>query len=251
MRRSEHRYTRLGAALASAWFFASGAASAQHADAQRAATGQALFDKAVEEMKRGDLDSACPKLEEVTRLVPDGIGAKIELARCYERWGRTASAWAQWTRVEALARRKGQGDRQTEAAARAEALRPRVARLTVEVAPGTARIPKLASTSPTRKNGRTSSMRSREQPGRHSSRSARFDAPTSPTPAPVSTSPAPTLPSARVSVEIRPSGVFRPPPAQTASELAKSTSMSRRSPGAKLIRCVFVSRLTGSVTFTS
>ncbi len=144
MRRSERPRQHLVAiALAGSILSSSALASAQGADAQRAATAQGLFDTAVEEMKKGDLDSACPRLEEVTRLVPDAVGAKVELARCYERWGRIASAWTQWTRVEALARRKGQSDRQTEAAARAEALRSRVARLTVEVSSDAAATPGL------------------------------------------------------------------------------------------------------------
>ena len=130
-------------AVACALFSAATRASAQGADAQRAATAQGLFDRAIEEMKKGDLEAACPRLEEVTRLVPDALGAKVELARCYERWGRIASAWTQWTRVEALARRKGQADRQSEAAKRAGALASRVARLTVEVAPDAAAIPGL------------------------------------------------------------------------------------------------------------
>jgi len=144
MRPSERpRQHLVAVAVASSIGLASALASAQGADAQRAATAQGLFDRAIEEMKKGDLDSACPRLEEVTQLVPDALGAKVELARCYERWGRVASAWTQWTRVEALARRKGQADRQAEAAARSEALRSRVARLTVEVAPEAAAIPGL------------------------------------------------------------------------------------------------------------
>lgn len=122
-----------------------GPASAQEADAevQRASAAQGLFDQAVAEMKQNDFASACPKLEEVTRLVPDALGSKIELAQCYERWGRTASAWLQWTRVETLAARKNQADRRARAGARAAALLPRVARLTVEVPSEVARIPGL------------------------------------------------------------------------------------------------------------
>ncbi|WP_052376556.1 tetratricopeptide repeat protein [Chondromyces apiculatus] len=108
-------------------------AHAQSADAQTAATAQSLYDQASADMDAGQFARACPKLEEVTRLIPDGLGAKLTLAECYEKAGRLASAWAQYTLVETLAARAGQAERAQQAATTAAALKPRLATLTVEV----------------------------------------------------------------------------------------------------------------------
>lgn len=44
----------------------------------------------------------------MTRLVPEGLGAKLTLAECYESQGKLASAWTQYTVVESMAARTGQ-----------------------------------------------------------------------------------------------------------------------------------------------
>ncbi|EYF01653.1 tetratricopeptide repeat protein [Chondromyces apiculatus] len=113
--------------------FASTPARAQPAIAQTAATAESLYDQASTDMDAGKFASACPKLEEVTRLIPEGVGAKLTLAECYEKAGRLASAWAQYTLIEPLATRAGQRERARQAAAKAKALKPRIAMLTVEV----------------------------------------------------------------------------------------------------------------------
>ena len=99
---------------------------------------QALFDSADELMKSKNYAAACPKLEEVTRLVPDGLGAKLTLAECYEGAGKLASAWSTYSQVESLAARLNQPDRQTLARDRATALKPRLAKLVIKVAPAIA-----------------------------------------------------------------------------------------------------------------
>ncbi|XXT20955.1 hypothetical protein WME94_05215 [Sorangium sp. So ce429] len=110
-----------------------GTAQAQRVDRHAALTAQALYEQATAEMDAGSFASACGKLEEVTRLVPDGLGAKLTLGQCYEAWGKLASAWAQYTIVEALAARAGQADRAERAGAWAAALKPRLATLSVHV----------------------------------------------------------------------------------------------------------------------
>ncbi|WP_437961309.1 hypothetical protein WME76_17840 [Sorangium sp. So ce119] len=112
---------------------ATGPAQAQEVDRHAAVTAQALYDQATAELEAGRFASACGKLEEVTRLVPDGLGAKLTLAQCYEAWGKLASAWAQYTIVEALAAKAGQAERSARAGASAAALKPRLATLTVDV----------------------------------------------------------------------------------------------------------------------
>jgi tetratricopeptide (TPR) repeat protein len=125
--------TALLAVLAAGAVLASGEARAQTAAPGSAAAAQALFDQASAEMDEKQYAAACPRLEEVTRLVPEGIGARLALAECYEATGRLASAWSQLAAVAALAEKAGQAQRSKEAGARAAALRPKLATLTIEV----------------------------------------------------------------------------------------------------------------------
>lgn len=97
------------------------------------AAAQSLYAEATQAMDKGDYAAACPKLEEVVRLAPEGIGAKLTLASCYERAGRLATAWAMFTLAEAAAKVAGQEERRKKASARAQALSPKLARLTIQV----------------------------------------------------------------------------------------------------------------------
>src|SRR5450432_1599182 len=71
---------------------------------------QALFDDAKRLVQEGDAASACPKFEESERLEP-GIGTKLNLADCYERVGRNASAWVLYLEVEDDTKHNGQVER--------------------------------------------------------------------------------------------------------------------------------------------
>lgn len=94
---------------------------------------QTLYDRATELIKQKNYAEACPKLEEVTKLIPEGIGAKLTLAECYESWGKLASATAVYGIVESLATRLNQADRVELARERAATLRPKLAHLTIRV----------------------------------------------------------------------------------------------------------------------
>lgn len=120
-----------------------GAAHAQNAAAPKPPPAvQALFDEAAEALDRKDFAVACPKLEEVVRRVPDGVGARLALAECYEGDGRLASAWSAYMAVERVGGPQ-QASRKRAARARAEGLRPRLATLTVSVPPSARALPDL------------------------------------------------------------------------------------------------------------
>jgi hypothetical protein len=96
------------------------------------AAAQALFDQGRSLVKAGRMQDACPKFEESQRLDP-GIGTQLNLADCYERTGRTASAWTLYVEVAAAARQAGQEERATHAATRAAALKDKLSRLVIVV----------------------------------------------------------------------------------------------------------------------
>lgn len=100
-----------------------------HADA----TAQALFQEARKLVADGKVTEACPKFEESLRLEP-GAGTRFNLADCYEKMGRTASAWGAFRDVEDATKLAGQMARSETARARAEKLEPKLCRLDVRVA---------------------------------------------------------------------------------------------------------------------
>jgi hypothetical protein len=65
--------------------------------------------------------------------VPDGGGARLNLAECYEEWGKLASALNQYSIAEALAKKDGRKDRLKAAASGAAKVKARVATLTILV----------------------------------------------------------------------------------------------------------------------
>lgn len=83
-------------------------------------------------MTAGRLDEACPKLAESLRLVP-GTGTRFNLAECYEKSGKLASAWVNYLDVATEARNAGRPDQEKVARDRASALKPRLATLKIEV----------------------------------------------------------------------------------------------------------------------
>src|SRR5260221_714184 len=105
----------LGVALA----LALGAATPRaRADGGPTEPAKALFEEAIKLLDAGRTAEACPKLEESKQLDPR-VGTEFELADCYERMGRTASAWSGFV---ALAGRATKPDHIKKARARAEAL---------------------------------------------------------------------------------------------------------------------------------
>ncbi len=114
--------------------------------AESEAAAQTLYDEATAEMDAHRYDAACPKLEEVTRLVPEGLGARLTLAQCYEGVGKLASAWTQYAMVAPRAKRAGQSARANSAEAKMAELAPHVAKLTLEIERATREIADLQIT---------------------------------------------------------------------------------------------------------
>ncbi len=108
---------------------------------ENAAAAQALFEQARALVKDGKAAKACPKFAESQRLDP-GLGTQLNLADCYERIGRTASAWTLYLEVAAAASKAQQTARATHARDRAERLRGKLTRLKI-IVPNEHRVPGL------------------------------------------------------------------------------------------------------------
>jgi hypothetical protein len=97
------------------------------------AQARALFREARELMKRESYVEACPKLEESLRL-DHGIGTQFNLAHCWEKLGRTVSAWALFLDVASAAHEQNQRKREAAARERAAALEAQLPHLRIHVA---------------------------------------------------------------------------------------------------------------------
>jgi hypothetical protein len=94
------------------------------------AAAEALFIDGRNLMAEGRLEEACPKFEASQRLEP-GLGTMLNLAQCYEKTGRTASAWAQYREAIPLARAAGSPEREGLALERSKLLESRLSTLTI------------------------------------------------------------------------------------------------------------------------
>ncbi len=119
-------------------------ARAEAGAAQKAAA-ESLFDDGRKAMKSGHFTEACPKFEESERIDP-AIGTLLYLAECYEKTGRTASAWATFREAASAAQAQGETERTRVASARADRLQPSLSKLIVKVVPETAQLPTLRVT---------------------------------------------------------------------------------------------------------
>lgn len=114
--------------------------AAAQANASEKAAAEALFDQGVRLMRQNNFGDACPKLEESNRIDP-AVGTLLYLGECFERVGKTASAWATFREAASLASNYNQPDRARTAATRAQELEPKLSRLSIELSPDVARIP--------------------------------------------------------------------------------------------------------------
>jgi tetratricopeptide (TPR) repeat protein len=106
-----------------------GLAGAAHAD-----RADQLFKKGQKLLAEKRYAEACAAFEDSDRLDPE-IGAKLNVARCYQEWGKLATAWRWYTDAEQLASKAGD-PRTPKIHARVEELDRDVPRLTLVLPAG-------------------------------------------------------------------------------------------------------------------
>ncbi len=115
----------LAAAFVAALAVTTPALAAEKSEADR------LFDEGTALMNEGKFAEACPKIEQSVKLDP-GVGGYLWLADCFERGGRTYSAYKAFKDAEKLAiDTKDPKGRDKIAAKRAAALEPKLSKLTL------------------------------------------------------------------------------------------------------------------------
>jgi serine/threonine-protein kinase len=106
-------------------------AQAQSAD-NRKVTAEALFETGRQLVAARKYAEACPKFADSQRLDPS-TATLLNLANCWENIGRTATAWATYREAQSAAHVAGRQDYLAAAERHANALAPRLARITIHV----------------------------------------------------------------------------------------------------------------------
>lgn len=96
------------------------------------AAAESLFDQAGQLIAQKKYAEACRKLEDSQKLDP-AVGTLLNLALCYEKSDRPASAWATYREAAAAARAAGQADRERKARAGADALESQLPRMLIQL----------------------------------------------------------------------------------------------------------------------
>jgi hypothetical protein len=111
--------------------FAAIAAPAQAGDKLAA---ESLFREARRLMEEKKYEQACEKFA-ASQAQDPAPGTLLNLGRCYEALGRTASAWLQYVEAATLAGTLGRAQQEKEARQQAQALEPKVSKLRIEPPP--------------------------------------------------------------------------------------------------------------------
>jgi hypothetical protein len=109
-----------------------GAASAQPSEENDKVAAQALFEDARQLVAAGKYAEACPKFADSERL-DASPSTLLNLANCWEKLGRTATAWATYREAQSAANAARRPDYVAVAERHATALAPTLARLTIAV----------------------------------------------------------------------------------------------------------------------
>lgn len=114
--------------------FLTTAGAARAADPEgNPAAAESLFQDARKLMDAKKYGEACPKFLASHKASP-AVGTLLNLADCYEKDGKLASAWARFHEAVALAQRLGRPDREKTARDRADKLEPKLIKLTIKSA---------------------------------------------------------------------------------------------------------------------
>jgi hypothetical protein len=106
--------------------------SVASAQSDEAAAAEALFKQARDLFDAGKIGAACEKFAESERL-DSSAGTLLNLARCREEEGRTASAWSAYLAAKRAAKTDGRDAMANEATRRAAELEAKLSYLTVVV----------------------------------------------------------------------------------------------------------------------
>lgn len=96
------------------------------------AAAEALFDEGKKLMTAGSYAQACPKFAESQKLDP-GPGTLLNLAACWEKAGKTATAWVTYKETITEAEKSNRKEWAAQATKRAKALEPILSKLTIAV----------------------------------------------------------------------------------------------------------------------
>jgi len=96
------------------------------------AGAEVLFQEGRRLLAEGQTSAACEKLKDSFALDPMS-GTLLNLAACYEKQGRTATAWARFRNAANLAKTQGKAEQAAEANRRIKALEPELSYLTISV----------------------------------------------------------------------------------------------------------------------
>ena len=94
------------------------------------ATAEALFTEGRQLLEAGQYAEACAKLAE-SQIQDPASGTLINLALCYEKQGKLATAWAHYRVAASLSRRDAKPERAAAAEAKVQELEPLLSRLTI------------------------------------------------------------------------------------------------------------------------
>ena len=125
-----------------ALLLAASPAVARGAAGNRSARAEALTQQAQALLDAGRVDEACAKFE-ASETAANDLGTLLKLGDCYERAGRTASAWHTFLEAQAVAQNKRDTEREQAATIRVAAVEPKLTRV-VFIVPMTSRVPGLS-----------------------------------------------------------------------------------------------------------
>jgi hypothetical protein len=131
MRKRTHlRWLSFAAAIGAASLYVRTAVA--EPSAAEKAQAEALFQQGTELMSQKRFAAACEKFDGSEQLDP-ALGTMLRLADCYDRSGKTASAWALFREAASIAKTRAEPDRERIANERAADLEKRLSKLEVRV----------------------------------------------------------------------------------------------------------------------